>query len=138
MDIAELLDAAKRKKKTLGGVAEGLGVHQNRLSEWRKGTHKPDATTIAQLAEIAGLPIFETVAQVEASLYNGEAAKVWERALGNLRAAGVAATVILGLAICSTMPRSASAAVTNFVTPSPDNAAPHHGSRAGSVAIMSN
>jgi transcriptional regulator with XRE-family HTH domain len=97
MDIAELLDAAKRKKKTLGAVADGLGVHQNRLSEWRKGTYKPDATTIAQLAEMAELPIFETVAQVEASLDHSKAAAVWERALGKLRAAGVAATVILTL-----------------------------------------
>jgi transcriptional regulator with XRE-family HTH domain len=137
MDIAELLDAAKRKRKTLGAVADGLGVHQNRLSEWRKGTHKPDATTIAQLAEMAGLPIFETVAEVESSL-TGQNGEVWMRALGKLRAAGVAATVILGLAIYSMMPRNATAAVTNFVTPSPAEAAPALNKGSMSVWIMSN
>ncbi|RDU96682.1 helix-turn-helix domain-containing protein [Trinickia dinghuensis] len=138
MDIAELLDAAKRKKKTLGAVADGLGVHQNRLSEWRKGTYKPDATTIAQLAEMAELPIFETVAQVEASLDHSQAAAVWERALGKLRAAGVAATVILGLAIYSMTPKNASAAVTNFVTPSPVEAATALKTGPNSVRVMSN
>ena len=138
MDIAELLDAAKRKKKTLGAVAEGLGVHQTRLSEWRKGVYKPNATTIAQIAEMAELPIFETVAQVEASLDHSKAAAVWERALGKLRAAGVAATVILGLSIYSMTPRNASAAVTNFVTPSPAEARPALNKGSMSVGIMSN
>ncbi|MBY4692617.1 helix-turn-helix transcriptional regulator [Burkholderia latens] len=138
MDIAELLDAAKRKKKTLGAVADGLGVHQNRLSEWRKGTYKPDATTIAQLAEMAELPIFETVAQIEASLDQSKAAGVWERALGKLRAAGVAATVTLGLAIYSTTPNEADAAVKNFVTPTPAQPAPALGNGAKAIHVMSN
>lgn len=138
MEIAELLDAAKRKKKTLGAVADGLGVHQNRLSEWRKGTYKPDATTIALLAEMAELPIFETVAQVEATLDQSKAAAVWERALGKLRAAGVAATVILGLSIYSMTPKNASAAVTNYVTPFPAEAAPALNNGGRSVHVMSN
>lgn len=97
MDIGELLDAAKRKRGKLKIVADELGVRPTRLSEWRAGTYKPDATQIAQLAELAELPIFETVAQVEASLDQSKGAAVWERALGKLRAAGVAATVILTL-----------------------------------------
>lgn len=87
MDMAELLDAAKRKKGTLGAVADGLGVHQTRLSEWRKGMYKPNATTVALLAEMAELPIFKTVAEVEASLEDGEHAKVWHRALTSLTGA---------------------------------------------------
>lgn len=109
MDISELLDAAKRKKRTLGAVAHELGLHQSRLSDWKSGRFKPDATQIAQLAEMAELPIFETVAQVEASL-TGEGGKVWERALGKLRAAGVAATVILTLGTCLTTTHEARAA----------------------------
>jgi transcriptional regulator with XRE-family HTH domain len=103
MDISELLDAAKRKRGKLKFVADELGVRPTRLSEWRAGTYKPDATQIAQLAELAELPIFETVAQVEASLEKGAAGKVWERALGKLRAAGIAASVTLALATSLTM-----------------------------------
>ncbi|APR36712.1 helix-turn-helix domain-containing protein [Paraburkholderia sp. SOS3] len=113
MDIGELLDAAKRKKRTLGAVATELGLNQTRLSEWRSGRFKPDATQIAELAEMAELPIFETVAQVEASLA-GDHGKVWERALGKLRAAGVAATVILALGTSLTMGYSGDARADGF------------------------
>lgn len=94
MDISELLDAAKRKQRTLGAVASQLGLHQTRLSEWRNGKFKPSATQIAQLAEMADLPIFETVAQVECAL-EGENARVWVKALAGLRAAGAATTQAL-------------------------------------------
>ena len=62
---------------------------------------------------MAELPIFETVAQVEASLVNGDAGRVWERALGKLRAAGVAATVILTLGTCLTTGHDARADTLN-------------------------
>lgn len=95
MTIAELLDAAKRAQGSLSAVAEKLGVAPSKLSEWRKGKYKPDATHIVQLAELAGLPVFETLAAIETML-EADRASVWIRALGNLRAAGVAATVVLG------------------------------------------
>ncbi|CAB3671616.1 helix-turn-helix transcriptional regulator [Trinickia soli] len=137
MTIGELLDAAKRKLGSLGAVARQFGFEQSRLSAWRSGTRKPDAGEIMMLAEMAGLPPFETLAKIEQEL-DEKHQSVWARALGNLRAAGVAATVILGLVIYSMTPKTASAAVTNFVTPSPASAAPHQESRAGSVEIMSN
>ena len=87
MDISELLDAAKRKKRTLGAVALELNLHQSRLSDWKSGRFRPDATQIAQLAEMAELPIFKTIAEVEASLEVGEAAQVWQRALKTLNGA---------------------------------------------------
>ncbi len=96
MNIAELLDAAKRQAGSLGAVAQKMGVNQARLSEWRKGKYKPDATNIAELAEIADLPVFQTLAEIECDLET-DRASVWERALGNLKAAGVAATVVLGV-----------------------------------------
>lgn len=102
MDVGELIDAAKRGKGTLGAVAEGLGIHQNRLSEWRKGSRKPDAHEIAYLATCAGLPVLETVAEIEAQL-DSRYAPIWQSALGKLRAAGVAATVTLTLLISSMM-----------------------------------
>lgn len=137
MNVGELLDAAKRKQGSLGAVAQRMGIEQSRLSKWRSGDRKPDAADIMLLAEIAGLPPFETLARIEQEI-DEKNASVWARALGNLRAAGVAATVILGLVIYSMTPKTASAAVTNFVTPSPASAAPHQESRAGSVEIMSN
>ncbi len=86
---------------------------------------------------MAGLPPFETLAEVEQEI-DEKNASVWARALGNLRAAGVAATVTLGLAIYSTTPNEADAAVTNFVTPTPTQPAPAEGNAVGAVLIMSN
>ncbi|CAG2273071.1 helix-turn-helix domain-containing protein [Burkholderia sola] len=86
---------------------------------------------------MAGLPPFETLAEVEQEI-DEKNASVWARALGNLRAAGVAATVTLGLAIYSTTPNEADAAVTNFVTPTPAQPAPAEGNGVGAVLIMSN
>jgi len=109
MTISELLDAAKRKQKTLGRVAELLGIEQQRLSKWRAGQRKPDAAEIMMLAEMAGLPPFETLAKIELEI-DSTHRSIWERALGTLRAAGVTATFILGiLAFSSLAPKQASA-----------------------------
>ncbi|WAS52786.1 transcriptional regulator [Burkholderia ambifaria] len=137
MTIAELLDAAKRKQGSLGVIAQRFGFHQSNLSNWRSGREKPNASQIMMLAEMAELPPFETLAKVEQQL-DEKHASVWARALGNLRAAGVAATVTLGLAIYSTTPNEADAAVTNFVTPTPAQPAPAQGNGVGAVMIMSN
>ncbi len=110
MDIAELLDAAKRKQGQLQIVAQKMQVAHTTLSNWRARRSKPSATEIAMLAELAELPIFETLAEVERDL-EGAKASIWDRALGNLRAAGVAATVILGLVVFSALtPQPAHAA----------------------------
>ncbi len=96
MTISELLDAAKRKQGSLGVVADLLGIEQSRLSNWRSGVRKPDAAQILVLAELAGLPPFETLAEVEQEL-DAKNSAIWARALGNLRAAGIAASVTLAL-----------------------------------------
>ncbi|KGS95094.1 helix-turn-helix family protein [Burkholderia pseudomallei MSHR7498] len=97
MTIGELLDAAKRKHGSLGAVAEQMGIEQSRLSKWRSGDRKPDAGEILLLAELAGLPPLETLAEVEQGI-DSKHAPAWARALGNLRAAGVTASVTLALA----------------------------------------
>lgn len=107
MKIGELLDAAKRARGTFGQLADDMGCHQNRFAEWRKGTRKPDAGEIMKLAEIAGLPGFETLASIEAELDVKHAA-TWRAALGKLTAAGVAASVLMGSAL--TFPGEANAA----------------------------
>jgi transcriptional regulator with XRE-family HTH domain len=113
MNIGELLDAAKRKQGSLGAVAQQMGIEQSRLSKWRVGDRKPDAAEIMLLAELAGLPPFETLAQVEIEL-DDKHQSVWARALGNLRAAGVAATVILTLGTSLTMVHSDNASAAGF------------------------
>lgn len=94
MTLSELIEAARREQKTLGKVAEQLGIHQTRLSEWKAGKYAPGVSTIAKLAELANLPVLDTVASVEAEL-EPAASEIWLRALGKLRAAGVAATVTM-------------------------------------------
>ncbi|MFA8393769.1 helix-turn-helix domain-containing protein [Burkholderia ubonensis] len=110
MTISELLDAAKRKQGSLGAVAARFDFHQSRLSEWRSGKRKPDASEILILAELAELPPFETLAEIEQEL-DAKHASVWARALGNLRAAGVAASVTLALGTSLTTSNDAKAAV---------------------------
>ena len=98
MDIAELLDAARRKQGSFGTVATMLGIRQSALSNWRAGRNKPSATEIALLAEMAEIPVLETLAQVEREL-NADRRSVWDRALGSLRTAGATAVLLLGIAV---------------------------------------
>lgn len=90
MEVLELINRAKQASGlSLGEMAEELNVHQNRITEWKKGTRRPDAGEIAYFAEKAGLDIAETVMEIERR-QDARFAAIWERALGNLRA--VAAT----------------------------------------------
>ena len=119
MTIAELLDAAKRKQGSLGTVAAQLGVSQSTLSNWRAIRSKPNATEVAMLAEMAELPIFETLAEVEKELDAGGHHSVWDRALGNLRAAGIAAGLVMGTAgvVASVAPQKVQAAEHELARP---------------------
>ncbi|MHB1702054.1 MAG: helix-turn-helix domain-containing protein [Acidobacteriaceae bacterium] len=94
MDLRELIEKAAERAGTSAALAGELGMHQNRLAEWKKGKRRPDANEIAFLAKTAGLPILETVAEIEAQLDNRFTA-VWREALGKLKAAGVAAVLVL-------------------------------------------
>lgn len=52
MDLQELIEKAAEAQGSLKQLAASMGKHQNRLTEWKKGTHKPDADEIAyQLAQ---------------------------------------------------------------------------------------
>jgi transcriptional regulator with XRE-family HTH domain len=96
MDIVELIERAKEAAGSQLAVAEKIGRPHSRISEWKAGRRKPDAADIMLLAETAELPPLETLAEIECQL-DEERASVWKRALGNLRAAGVAAGVVLGV-----------------------------------------
>lgn len=92
MDLQELIEKAAEAQGSLKQLAASMGKHQNRLTEWKKGTHKPDADEIAFMAKVAGLPVIQTVAEVQSEL-DSKYASIWREALGKLTAAGVAATV---------------------------------------------
>lgn len=92
MDLQELIEKAAEAQGSLKQLAASMGKHQNRLTEWKKGTHKPDADEIAFMAKAAGLPVIQTVAEVQSEL-DSKYASIWREALGKLTAAGVAATV---------------------------------------------
>ena len=50
------------------------------------------------MAECAGLPVLQTVAEIEAQL-DERYAPIWREALGKLTAAGVAATMVMGVGL---------------------------------------
>lgn len=79
MDLRELIDKAVEAKGSRRKVAEGLHQNPQRLTDWKAGTRKPDAHEIAYLAECAGLPILETVAEIESQL-DARYAPIWQRA----------------------------------------------------------
>lgn len=83
--VTLLIDAAKEKSgQSLGDLARELERNRTRISEWRTGKAKPDANEIAFFADKAGLPVIETVAELEAELYP-QYASIWKRAVSELR-----------------------------------------------------
>jgi transcriptional regulator with XRE-family HTH domain len=84
MNLEILIDSAAKKHGSLGELALSLGKNQSRLSEWKKGKQKPDANEIAYLAECAGLPVFETVGEIQMQLDN-RFTTIWQAALNKLR-----------------------------------------------------
>lgn len=104
LNVRLLIDLARENSKmSFGEMAADLERSQSRISEWRNGKSKPDANEIAYFAEKAGLPVFQTVAEIEAQL-NARYAAIWRNALGKLTAAGVAAT--LGTVMVMTPPNA--------------------------------
>jgi len=65
MNLNDLITLAADQTGSLKELAAEMGKHQNRLSEWKRGAAKPDASEIAFLAERAGVPVLKTVAEIE-------------------------------------------------------------------------
>jgi transcriptional regulator with XRE-family HTH domain len=93
MDLKQLIDAASLRAGGKAKLARDMDKRPPRISEWYNGTHKPDAHELAYMAERAGLPVLETVAEIEAQL-DPRYSQVWRDALGKLKAAGVTAAVV--------------------------------------------
>ena len=79
MNISELINRAKDAAGSYEPIATGLKMNRNRLTDWKNGSRKPDVNEIAYLADIAGLPILETVAEVQKEL-SDDYAELWEKA----------------------------------------------------------
>lgn len=97
MTLSELIEVAAASVGNQLDLAKEIGKHPSRISEWKKGKHKPEAGEIVRLAEIARLPVLQTLAEIESQL-DEKNSQVWRNALGKLTAAGVAASVVAALA----------------------------------------
>lgn len=117
MTLNELIELSASASGSLKQLAADMGKHQNRLTEWKKGTHKPDADEIAFLARNAGLPVIQTIADIESQL-NSRYAEVWREALGKLTAAGIAASVIGAVTLSPSQANAAQYADRTNVSPS--------------------
>ena len=85
MDVKTLIDkATKMCSQTQAQLAAEMGKSPARISDWRKGHWKPDASEIAFLAEKAGLSVLATVAEIEADL-NPRYASIWKNAVSAVR-----------------------------------------------------
>lgn len=113
MNLSELIELAVEKAGGRKELAEGLGMHKNRLTDWKGGSRKPDAHEIAYLAKVAGLPVLSTVAEIESQL-DERFSSIWSEALGKLTAAGVAASALV--AAFGMSPDSANASPARSLT----------------------
>ena len=85
MNLTTLIEQAARNKGGAKYLAKEMGKNPARLSEWKKGIGKPDASEIAYMAKVAGLPILITLAFVEKDLHP-ETSEMWDAALGEASA----------------------------------------------------
>lgn len=92
MNLRELIEAAASRTGSQKDLAAQIGKDAARITEWKKGKHKPEPGEIIRLAELADLPPLTTLAEIEAQL-DEKHSQLWRAALGKLTAAGVAATV---------------------------------------------
>lgn len=83
MNVKELVSAAEAKKGRKE-LAREMGMNPNRLSDWKAGSRKPDATEVLYMAAAAGLEPEATLAEVMAELdprYRG----IWANMARKLR-----------------------------------------------------
>ena len=85
MLIHELIEKTSKIKGGKQKVAQELNTHPNRISDWLAGRRKPEAAEIALLAEMAGMPILETIAAIEEEL-DDKYKDIWKRILNDWRA----------------------------------------------------
>ena len=78
MHLQNLIEMAAKNIGSYGAMAEKLDKPQSRISEWKKGKGKPDASEIMRLAELAGLEPIGTLLEVEAGL-DDRFGNIWQK-----------------------------------------------------------
>ncbi len=78
MDISQLLDLAKEKSGSYTAIAEAIGKPRSRLSEFKNGRCKANASEVAAIALIAEVPVWKAIAEIE-SKNHPALAGVWKR-----------------------------------------------------------
>jgi hypothetical protein len=123
--VAKYLDELQRTLgvKTDKEVAEQMGWTHSVPSNWRKGRSFMTNQTAGQLSAILGVPVMHIIAAVEADREEVTGQRSFWTDFFTRTTAASAVVVI--------------AVVTNFVTPSPAQAAPRLENGAGSVYLMS-
>jgi hypothetical protein len=85
MQVKELVQVASEKAGNGKILAELIKRPPSRISEWKAGKRTPDASEIACMAKVAGLPVLITLALVEREI-DPDSAQLWEAALGEVNA----------------------------------------------------
>ena len=114
LTLSELIEAAAEASGSRSALAREMTTRPQRINEWARGAAKPDANELAFLARKAGLPVLETVAEIEAQL-DDRYASIWREALGKLKAAGIAATVA-GVMLAQPSPSEATTTTKKVVS----------------------
>lgn len=117
MDMRTLIDLAAEAAGSKAALAREMNKQAPRISEWYRGEQKPDAHEIAFLARKAGLPVLQTVAEIEAQM-DSRYSDIWREALGKLTAAGIAASVIGAVTLSPSQANAAQYADPAYNSPS--------------------
>lgn len=78
LSVKRLIELARLEEGSYKKVAEKMEISNTRISEWKNGKFRPEAKTILQLAEIAGLNPAETLFEVMQEL-DKENAHLWKK-----------------------------------------------------------
>lgn len=100
MELAKLLDSAKKVTGSDKATADALGVPFQRISDWRNGHRPAQPEDVALIASVAG--VSATEALVEAVIKKHEGTKkgdLLQRALGKAR--GVVAMLCCGVVVAA-------------------------------------
>ncbi len=68
MNLKQLIEAAAFKRNGQANLAKEIGRGATTITEWKAKRRRPETSEIAYMAEIAGVPVIETVIEIEAEL----------------------------------------------------------------------
>lgn len=98
MTLTDLIEAAAMKAGGKSKLAGRLNKAPARISEWLSGAKTPNDEDVFDLADIAGVPRLTALCEVRAS-NPAPGAERWREILGKLTAAGIAASMVMGVTL---------------------------------------